>query len=155
MNEKRFILVIFSAIALTLIISIIDCINAFSKNATYTLNVDNEYSEESALKAQQSYDTSEMKDEFVQTFEEISAVLSSKLLDGTITDEQALRESIKNINKTLSSNDWSALNLNRPVKWIGTWYLNDNGFLKFKFSSKAFEPSWVNQECVSEYIVLS
>lgn len=155
MNEKRFILVIFSAIALTLIISIIVCINAFSKNATYTLNVDNEYSEESALKAKQLYDTSEMKDEFVQTFEEISAVLSSKLLDGTITDEQALRESIKNINKTLSSNDWSALNLNRPVKWIGTWHLNDNGFLKFKFSSKAFEPSWVNQECVSEYIVLN
>lgn len=155
MNEKRFILVIFSAIALTLIISIIVCINAFSKNVIYTLNVDNEYSEESALKAKQLYDTSEMKDEFVQTFEEISAVLSSKLLDGTITDEQALRGSIKNINKTLSSNDWSALNLNRPVKWIGTWYLNDNGFLKFKFSSKAFEPSWVNQERVSEYIVLN
>lgn len=155
MNEKRFILVIFLSIALTLVISIIVCVNAFSKNTAYDINGDSKYSEENAFKTKQLYSTDEMKDEFVQTFEEISGVLTSKLLDGSVTNEQELAKSIKDINNNLLSNDWTDLGLTKPTKWIGTWYLSSDGFLKFKFSSKVIEPKWASNENVSEYIVLN
>lgn len=154
MNEKRFILIIFSAIAVTVIISTFVCINVFSNNK-YSLEDNENYSEENALMVKQLYDTSDMEEEFVKTYEEISSVLSSKLLDGSITDEQSLLGEIKYINAVLLSNDWNSLNVVKPVKWLGTWYLDSNGFLKFRFSNKSIEPSWINNKSVSEYIVLN
>lgn len=155
MNEKRFILIIFGAIALTIIISVIVGINVHNSNKSLELNVDTEYSEENALKAKEMYNTENMKDEFLNVVRDISQAVSAKLLDGRVTDDASLEASIKNINSVLASNSWDTLNVVRPTKWIGTWYLDSMGFLKFRFSNKTLEPDWVHDESVSEYIVLN
>lgn len=155
MNEKRFILIIFGAIALTIIISVIVGINVHNSNKSLELNVDTEYSEENALKAKEMYNTENMKDEFLNVVRDISQAVSAKLLDGRVTDDASLEASIKNINSVLASGSWDTLNIVRPTKWIGTWNLDSKGFLKFRFLNKTFEPDWVHDESVSEYIVLN
>ncbi len=155
MNDKRFILIIFGAIALTVIISVIVGINVYSSNKSLELNVDESYSEENALKAKDMYSTEKMRQEFLSTAQSISESVTTKLLDGSVTDNASLEASIKNINSVLASNSWDILNIVRPTKWIGTWYLDSMGFLKFRFLNKTFEPDWVHDESVSEYIVLN
>lgn len=155
MNEKRFVLLIGTVIALTVVISVIVGINVHNAHKSLELNVDAEYSEENALKARNMYNTEDMKNEFMDVAESISASVSAKLLDGTVTDVSSLEQSIQNINAVLSSANWDTLKLVRPTKWIGTWYLDASGFVKFKFSSKTLEPDWVSDESVSEYIVLN
>lgn len=155
MNEKRFVLLISAVIALTVVISITIGINVHNAHKSLELNVDTEYSEENALKVRDMYNTEDMKNEFMDVAESISASISAKLLDGTVTDSTSLNKSIQNINMVLSSANWDTLNLVRPTKWIGTWYLDASGFVKFKFSSKTLEPDWVSDESVSKYIVLN
>lgn len=155
MNEKRFILIIFGAIALTIIISVIVGVNVSKAHKGLELNVDTEYSEENALRAKEIYNTEDMKDEFLNAVQEISQVVSARLLDGRVTDNASLEASIKNINSVLASNSWETLNTVRPTKWIGTWYLDSMGFLKFRFLNKTLEPDWVHDESVSEYVVLN
>lgn len=155
MNEKRFILMIFCVIALTIIISVIVGINVSKAHKGLELNVDTEYSEENALKAKEMYNTENMKDEFLNVVQEISQAVSAKLLDGRVTDNASLEASIKNINSVLASSSWDTLNIVRPTKWIGTWYLDGMGFLKFRFFNKTLEPDWASDESVSKYIVLN
>lgn len=155
MNEKRFVLIISAVIALTVIISVIVGINVHNAHKSLELNVDTEYSEENALKARNLYNTEDMKNEFLDVAESISSSVSQKLLDGTVIDSASLNKSIQNINEVLSSTNWDTLSLVRPTKWIGTWYLDASGFVKFKFSSKTLEPDWAGDESVSKYIVLN
>lgn len=155
MNEKRFVLIICGVIVLTLIISITIGISVHNSHKSIELDVDARYSEEEALKVKDMYNTEDMKREFLDVAENISSSVAAKLLDGSVTDTDSLAINIQNINMILSSSDWGALNLLRPTKWIGTWYLDGAGFLKFRFSSKTFEPDWVNDESVFEYIVLN
>lgn len=155
MNEKRFILIIFGAIALTIIISVIVGVNVHNANKGLELNVDTEYSEENALRAKEIYNTEDMKDEFLNAVQDISQAVSARLLDGRVTDNASLEASIKNINSVLASNSWDTLNTVRPTKWIGIWYLDSMGFLKFRFLNKTLEPDWVHDESVSDYVVLN
>lgn len=154
MNEKKFVFGIIGIISIAIIIALICVIYGINQEERFVLNA-NEYKEENALKAKEQYESEDAKQKFIQQAEQISASIYSKMLDGSIIDETGLSTSIAAYNTILLSNNWDRLGLDYPVQWIGTWFLNEQGFLKFKFKSESIEPNWVNDEDVSDYIELN
>lgn len=150
MNEKKFVFAIILAISITVIISVSVVITSLNKNSKVALDL---AVEENAAKAKLTYDNQEMKEEFLDIAKTLSDSIYSKLLDGTITDEASLREKINTYNNILATNNWDTFGLKYSEKWIGTWYLNEQGFVKFKFAAKSIEPSWINAQDVVDYIV--
>jgi len=155
MKDKIFVSVIIAAITLTVIISLIVGVSVYNKNKVYVLDAssDDYMEEENALKAKSIYDTKEMKEEFLTISQKLSNTVYSKLLDGTVTDESTLKSFVNRYNRILVTEDWESIGVDYPSEWIGTWYLDNNGFVKFKFAAKIIEPTWVQDEDVKDYIV--
>lgn len=157
MKDKIFVSAVIGIIVLTVAISVIVGVNVYSKNKVYVLDATSKdyLEEENALKAKSIYDTKEMKEEFLTITEKLSNTVYSKLLDGTVTDDTSLKSFIANYNKILSTEHWESIGVDYPSEWIGTWYLDNNGFVKFKFATKTIEPEWVQDEEVQDYIVVN
>lgn len=155
MKDKIFVSVIIGIIVLTIIISVTVGISVYSKNKEFVLDAssDDYMEEENALKAKSIYDTKEMKEKFLTIAEKLSNAVYSKLLDGTVTDDSTLKSFVNRYNRVLATEDWESINVDYPSEWIGTWYLDNNGFVKFKFATKIIEPTWVQDEDVKDYIV--
>jgi len=155
MKDKIFVSVIIAAITLTVIISLIVGVSVYNKNKVYVLDAssDDYMEEENALKAKSIYDTKEMKEEFLTISQKLSNTVYSKLLDGTVTDESTLKSFVNRYNRILVTEDWESIGVDYPSEWIGTWYLDNNGFVKFKFAAKIIEPTWVQDQDVKDYIV--
>jgi len=155
MKEKIFVSVIITAISLTVVISLIVGISVYNKNKIFVLDASSKdyLEEENALKAKSQYDTKEMKQQFLTKAQELSNVIYSKLLDGTVIDDKGLQDFIKNYNRVLATEYWESLGVTYSNQWIGIWYLDNNGFVKFKFATKEIEPSWIQDEDVKDFIV--
>lgn len=157
MKDRIFVSVVIGLIALTVAISVVVGVTVYNRNKLFVLDAssDEYLEEENALKAKNMYDAKDMKEEFITTAKELSNVVYSKILDGSITDEQSLKKFIEQYNKVLDTDNWENLGLEYPSKWIGKWYLDNNGFVKFKFATNTIEPEWVNDTDVQDYIVVN
>lgn len=102
---------------------------------------------------EKEYETSELKEMFLQDAEYIELKLANHLLDGSVTDQNSLNKKVGKINKQLKSNNWSNLEMVKTNNWNGIWFLDENGFLKFKFSSKENEPEWIKDSQIALYII--
>ena len=157
MKEKIFVSAIISIIVLTVIISITVGVTVYNKDKMYVLDAaSTDYlEEENALKAKSQYDTKEMKQQFLTKAQELSNVIYAKMLDGTVIDDKGLQDFIQNYNRVLATEYWESIGVTYSNKWIGTWYLDNKGFVKFKFATKEIEPSWIQDEDVKDYIVVN
>lgn len=156
MNEKKFALGIVGIIIISAVISVIVGVSSYNNNKDCVLDANsNDYiDEEYALKAKEIYDTEQMKQEFIDTATSISSAISSKLLDGSVLNDKELKDAVYKYNKILSSSNWEELGVEKPKDWIGKWQLDENGFLKFKFSSENLQPDWITDSEVQDYILL-
>lgn len=157
MNEKKIIFLVIGVIGLVLIVCSSIVINTYNRNKPFVPNMSkiNKIIEQDAYAAKSYYDTEEMKEEFITLLNKTLNAVSDKLLDGTVIDPTSLAQAVTKYNKILASNNWKELNLEFPTKWLGTWWLNDAGILKFKFASKDIEPNWVECNEVKEYVILN
>ncbi|MBR5228172.1 MAG: hypothetical protein IKV94_06020 [Clostridia bacterium] len=149
MNEKKFVFAIILAISITVIISAFAVANSLSENNEMALD----YTvEENASKAKLLYDELEMKNEFLSIAKTLSDNVYSMLLDGTVVDDAGLNKKISSYNSILATDNWNTFGLEYPENWLGKWYLNKQGIVKFKFASKEIEPGWINDSDVVDYI---
>lgn len=93
------------------------------------------------------------KESFIQLKENIELKVANLMLDGTVIDDESMEEKIEDINNLLEKEKWDKLEITCNVEFAGTWRLDKNGMLKFKFDSKGIEPSWVEDTEIKEYII--
>ena len=103
-------------------------------------------------KIKEKYEDEEKKQEFLALAKKIELAVANRLLDGTVTNNEELSQSINEINIVLKESDWSSLSLDYPTYWIGTWEVNEKGAISFKFADNNIKPSWADDEQVKNYI---
>ena len=141
-DKKRF----FTAISVCLlfviiIIIIIVCISSGKKEDTSLSSMDASKNVKELLS---KYEASGMKEEFINDYNTIQSKVGIYIMNNVTTDNSSFNNIVSDLNNVLKSNDWSKLNLSKNDTWNGTWSLDKEGNLKFKFSLKKVEPSWVN-----------
>lgn len=99
------------------------------------------------------YNSSEYREMFLNDAKYIEITLSNLILDGSVTNQTTLDKKVKSINKILKGKSWDKLNMEYIDRWDGNWYLDNNGMVKFKFSSRNIEPKWIKDSNVNVYIV--
>ena len=63
-------------------------------------------------------------------------------MDNMTTDENSFDELYEKINKDLEAGNYTEIESEKLTNWNGSWSIDENGVLKFKFASKDIEPSW-------------
>lgn len=101
----------------------------------------------------EQYNSLEYREMFLNDAKYIEIKLSNLILDGSVTNQTTLDKKVKSINKILKGKSWDKLNMEYIDRWDGNWYLNNDGMVKFKFSSGNIEPKWIKDSDISVYIV--
>ena len=146
-DMKRFGIAIGILVALIIIIGIIiaTVINSgYNENNISSANA-KKYSNEILTK----YETKEMKQEFIDNYIKIQNAVGMYIMNNTTTEEGSFDNIILKLRKALKSNNWEIINIEKPDLWNGEWQLDQDGNVKFKFSIKDIEPSWINDIDVS------
>lgn len=142
-DKKRF----FTAISVCLIfiiiiIIIIVCVSNGNKGDSSLSSMDASKNVKELLS---KYEASGMKEEFIKDYNEIQSKVGIYIMNNVTTDNSSFNNIVSDLNNVLKSNDWSKINLSKNDTWNGVWSLDKDGNLKFKFSLKKIEPSWVNE----------
>lgn len=146
-------------LVLFFVVVIIACIfaisNSYVKNRPYTPNasVKGNVSENDSMKVRESYNKEKMKEKFLEDANDIEQNISKKILDGSVVNDDTLNAEVTRINGILLTGDWTYINCEYKKYWMGTWSLDKNVSLKFKFKNKLIEPNWINDQDISKYIV--
>lgn len=92
---------------------------------------------------------------FEKEMSRIQTAVGKYLMTNMTMEEESLQSVMEEISKELESDNWNNILSNRSTYYLGTYSLDENANVKFKFKSKDIEPSWINDENVSKYIILN
>lgn len=146
----------FISLALIVIIILVCMIVSISKTEIddktniSNLNVD-KYSEE--IKKEYEQEGKDLK--FIEDWNLVQSTTGMYLLENYPTDNTQVESFFSSINEILSSNNWEKLNLEKPTTWNGTWSIDENGSVNFKFANKNIEPNWAISMSNKGYITLN
>lgn len=101
------------------------------------------------------YESSEMKTLFIKDHNSVQNAVGMYIMNNSTMEEDSFSSIISKLQKVLKSDDFSSLNIEKPSTWNGDWKIDNDGNVKFKFSIKDIEPSWINDIDVSSKIILN
>ena len=151
-DKKRFITSML-IISFFILIVIILCVN-IGEDSDSNLSKINPKKNSSQL--QKKYDTVEMKKLFLSDYTVLQNNIGIYIMNNATMDSNSFSILIANINKELKKDTWNLGEIqNKPTSWNGEWFVTEEGILKFSFSNKDIEPSWVKDSDVLEKIDLN
>lgn len=103
----------------------------------------------------EEYEKEGRDSEFFQDFGKVQDGVGRYFIENYPNEKEQANELVKQINEILASDDWSKIETSRPTVWNGTWGVDENGNVQFKFASKEIEPDWASSLSDSEYIKLN
>ena len=96
---------------------------------------------------------SNKKDKFLEDYEKIQGGVGMYIISNTTLDDNSFSILYTDVNTILSSDDWGKIEVDKNTFWKGTWSINQDGILQFKFESKELEPNWIVDEDISGKIL--
>ncbi len=151
-DKKRFITSML-IISFFILIVIILCVNI---GADSDSNLSKINPKKNSSQLQKKYDTVEMKKLFLSDYTVLQNNIGIYIMNNSTMDSDSFSSLIANINKELKKDTWNLGEIqNKPTSWNGKWFVTEEGILKFSFSNKDIEPSWVKDSDVLEKIDLN
>ncbi len=151
-DKKRFITSML-IISFVILIVIILCVNI---RADSDSNLSKINPKKNSSQLQKKYDTVEMKKLFLSDYTVLQNNIGIYIMNNSTMDSNSFSSLIANINKELKKDTWNLGEIqNKPTSWNGKWFVTEEGILKFSFSNKDIEPSWVKDSDVLEKIDLN
>ena len=151
-DKKRFITSML-IISFFILIVIILCFNIGSDSDS---NLSKINPKKNSSQLQKKYDTVEMKKLFLSDYTVLQNNIGIYIMNNSTMDSNSFSILIANINKELKKDTWNLGEIqNKPTSWNGKWFVTEEGILKFSFSNKDIEPSWVKDSDVLEKIDLN
>lgn len=151
-DKKRFITSML-IISFVILIVIILCVNI---RADSDSNLSKINPKKNSSQLQKKYDTVEMKKLFLSDYTVLQNNIGIYMMNNSTMDSNSFSSLIANINKELKKDTWNLGEIqNKPTSWNGKWFVTEEGILKFSFSNKDIEPSWVKDSDVLEKIDLN
>lgn len=148
----------FSTVVITFIICIILLCVLISNLADKDINDIEDLSSINASKHYaellELYEKQGMLGIFLTDYNKVQNAVGLYIINNSTLEENSFDTIIKDVNKILSKSDWTKeLNVSKPLNWNGKWSTDNDGIVKFQFSNKNIEPSWlVNEEIVPKVV---
>ncbi len=153
-NQKKFLI---SILVIVLIIIII--VLLINKNAKKDLLTIEDYSSIDASKYSkellEKYNTNESKEKFLSDYDLVQGAVGLYIMNNSTLNNNSFETIISNIEEILRKKEWTKLDIDTPSYWNGTWSITSEGIVKFKFSDKVIEPSWKNDEELTNKLVFN
>lgn len=149
-DMKRFCIAVGILVGIIILICIIISnvlSNKYDENNISNVNA-KKYSNEIASK----YESSEMKTLFITEHNKVQNAVGMYIMNNSTMEDDSFSKIISKLQKVLKSDDWSDINIDKPSMWNGEWQIDSDGNVKFKFSIKDIEPSWINDFDISSKI---
>ena len=143
------ILVIFVVIVVTGI-KLISKVEVTSNTDIASLNA-NRYSKEILAE----YEKDGIKDKFIEDYDLVQGAIGLYIMNNYTSDENSFKNIINELTTILKKDDWSKLDIEKPIFWNGNWTIDGEGYLTFTFKSKDIEPSWINSEDLTGKVILN
>lgn len=149
-NPKRLLISI--AIMLLIIIVVIIIINSktdLTEVEDYSKLNSKKYSEELLYK----YQSTESKERFLNDYDLVQEAVGLYIINNVTLEQNSLSQIIDKLKKELKKDSWNELGIEKPTFWNGTFDVTDEGIITFKFASESIEPTWINDDELSNKIV--
>lgn len=152
LDRKRFLIFVFSIVIIISVIVIVVSINKkIEINDTTDISKLNATKYYEEIKSE--YNKDENKDKFIEDCNKIQEKIGMYVINNSTLDDMSFEKLISNLNEKFENNDFSFLDMDNPTYWNGNWNVDKKGKLKFKFSNKKIEPSWISDTMVSDFVI--
>ncbi len=152
LDRKRFLIFVFSIVIIISVIVIVVSINKkIEINDTTDISKLNATKYYEEIKSE--YNKDENKDKFIEDCNKIQEKIGMYVINNSTLDDMSFEKLISNLNEKFENNDFSFLDMDNPTYWNGNWSVDEKGKLKFKFSNKKIEPSWISDTMVSDFVI--
>lgn len=152
MGKKLPIYIFYIILAVIIIIAVSVVVCSYNKDKVIIPdnNITYELTDKNMESIKEQYNSETKKQEFITCYKDIELKVANKLLDGSVTKEEELKEEIDKINNMFKTQNWSYINYESTNYWMGTWMLDNTGKLSFTFKYEKIKPDWAID--LKEYI---
>ena len=154
-ENKFYVILVVAFVAILLVISLSIVLSSIKEKPVFNDNMDTTHMNISKnaenIKAQ--YQKDDQKQKFLDEYDKIQSAVGTYAIGNTTMDKNSFKDIIKKLNNILAKDDWKDLDIENPSYWAGKWSVDDSAKLKFKFSQKNIEPSWINDDDISGKII--
>ena len=152
MNKKAPLIIGLVILVIVIILVLVVPVADEDNNLMNSVKSGRELSKEEMARLKLQYEGESVALEFENDYKKIELAVANKMLDGTVTSEQELQDTIAKINDMFKGEDWTYLNLEFSDYWMGTWSLDNTGKLYFTFYYEEIKPEWVKTVSVKDNI---
>ncbi len=153
-NPIRFAIVVLVFIAIAILVIVLiranTRINITEVNDISKLNA-KKYANEILIE----YQKDDTKQKFIDDYDLIQGAIGLYIMNNSTNSPDSFSNIINDLKSILNEDDWSKLEIDKPNFWNGSFSVDENGILKFTFSLKEIEPSWVNDEDIVSRVILN
>ena len=153
-DMKRFCI----SIAIFLLAILVICIlisNIGKKDVGSISDLSSINADKNSVELLSKYEESGMKEVFVSDYQSIQNYVGMYIMNNSTTDENSFKNIVSDLNKKLNKEKWEESLGEKPITWNGTWSVNDEGVVKFKFATKKIEPNWLKNTDISTKIIFN
>lgn len=155
-DRKKFINRIFFLIIIILIIVII-CMMFGNKKISKDMNISqlnvNKYSKQIKEEYEKDNENLEKVNLFISTQNNLQTDIYNYFYSTNLEEDNLSKQ--KYVNEKLKKQNLSGISNVDLKYWNGTWFCDEYGNVKFKFTNSKIEPSWINNDRLDGYIELN
>lgn len=101
------------------------------------------------------YNRDQQLNEFYTEMNRVQTLVGTYLISNCTLNDNSFSGLVKNLNKEINNDIWPSLNSEKSKYYNGKYSIDENGNLKFKFSSKKIEPTWIHDESIARYVIFN
>lgn len=150
-NKNKLVIAIILVVLVVIAVIILTKKTDLSKIDDYSKLDANKYSKELL----EEYDNEEGKKKFIEDYDYIQGEVGMYIMENFTEEEGSFMSIVNELNEELKKDNWEKIDYEKPKFWNGTYSVDDNGIVKFKFSNKNIEPSWKNDDDLYEKIIFN
>lgn len=144
-DKKKFCIFIAIVALVIIVIVLLICLNKkvdISNVNDYTSLNALKYSNELLAK----YQSEESKNKFLEDYDQVQGAVGIYIIENSTNSPDSFVNIIKELKNILEKEDFDKLAIDKPNFWNGTWNVNDEGIVSFKFGDQKIEPTWISEE---------
>lgn len=144
-DVKKFLI----SLSIFLVVIIIICIVISKLSTKNELDFDNVSSinvSKSYSKILEYYNKEGMKEKFISDYNSVQKAVGMYIMNNSTLDNDSFSNIISKLNEEFSKNEWDENIIKKPNDWNGKWSVDEDGIVKFKFSSSKIEPEYINDD---------
>lgn len=99
------------------------------------------------------YNKEGMREKFISDYNEVQKAVGMYIMNNSTLDNDSFSNIISSLNDEFKKEKWDESIIKKPTDWNGVWSVDENGIVKFKFSSAKIEPAYIDdKEIISKVI---